>query len=160
MLNLFRKKKDGSEPFDSAKLEMALKIAKSMGFDVYEKLEELMPRLLAGYFGLEFQAGARLMHAVTISDDSSHFILSCYTLQSDGAAALLWSYPINDVPGLIEKLKQALNAPAEHVTDFTPKSSTNADTPATGTAAGPAAGTATGPAAGTAEPTGAAVPGA
>ncbi len=121
MFNVFKKKKEGEEPFDAAKLDMILRIAKSMGFDVYQKLETFMPHLLAQYLALEHKAGSRLMLTLTVSDDSSHFILSCYGLQADGTATVQWTYPIDNVPALIEKFKQTLANPPADVTDAPPQ---------------------------------------
>lgn len=121
MFNFFKKKNEG-EAFDAKKLEMMLSIARSMGFDVYKKIEEAMPKLLAAYLGMEHQAGSRLMLVLTVADDSSHFVISQYGLQPDGAATLRRSFPINDVPALVEQMKATLTSNADNESDNPPES--------------------------------------
>lgn len=130
MFSLFKKKNEG-EAFDAKKIEMLLGFAKSMGFDVYKKIEEAMPKLLAAYLGMEHQAASRLMLVLTVADDSSHFVVSQYALQADGTAVLRRSFPLNDVPALIERLKSALSEekPAENDPHPAPQSIATAEQP-------------------------------
>jgi hypothetical protein len=107
------------------KIEMMLNIAKSFGFDIFEKIEEFLPKLVAEALALEHRMNCKLMASISLSDDGTHFVLAAYQVQADGTSTAIGAYALNDVPALLEKVKSSFANPSPEenavTTDVTPQ---------------------------------------
>ncbi len=88
--------------------EHLMKMFSSMGIDVYAFAEKKIPELLKLALELEHRAGAQLMATLSISDDGTYFILCLYKRMAGGGLDLWQAFPLNDIRGIIDQIKNAL----------------------------------------------------
>jgi hypothetical protein len=110
-------KKAEGKGFD---FDTIISAARAFGFDIYDMAEKKMPEALAMALQLEHVAGARLVGMLSISNDSTHFILSLYKMQEGGHLELWKAYPLNDVKSIIEQIKNAVNSKPDADASFEP----------------------------------------